>query len=470
MKKLKYLIFTLLLTFVGMSGIKAATTDFSNLTYKIIGINNTSQLGAQLEISGVDFDWENIDYGIYIKNGSSTAPELITDLTMDGVHLLSSATQSVYIDRYLELSGDIYVTMYEEDTTGYVKATETVKIDRPAALALGSRIKAGFASSGDVITVLVPNEIDERRVNYKIGQITDNNILSNIKNGKSTAISDLLNYAKNASNAKTGTLAVGLHDDSIIDSLGLTDKKYYYVYLELDNENGKYYDVEDVWIYQSSVFEDGKKYLLRYGDSGFKWNLEETEWEKFVKNFKENETLNMYEDGVLNIEYDSEKMVITVTDGENQYVTQFNYNNGIVSYQYSDSKTEGELFVDSIMQSIALQEFAKKFNYDLEKMSKYLEENKELTLSKNGIEYELAKFNIDESAEGSSVTIDGEYLKTLKFDLINGLLNYTEEDAEATVKNPVTGLFVGLGVVGFISVLSAGLYLLIRKKNAFPKA
>lgn len=485
MKKLKYLIFTLLLTFVGMSGIKAAPADFSNVKLKVEGINEYSQGSAYIRIYDAVLDETKDDYAALITKDNTNIPDSIED----GFSLeYYSSIQDLYIDedttiknaaidstdyqKAAEKFGNVYVTFYEHESgSKYNKISETILVEKPANLKLSKRVKIYlFEDSTSFYLQTINNISTKRQITYKIGEVTDKTILQKIKNGSYAGLEELLAFGKKDTKAvSTNTVELKSGLPAAFEQSDLIEGHYYYAYLEVDSENGAYLPVEDVNLYQA-LKTNGELWLCDVNDDNFVWNLEETEWEKFVKNFMENEMLDLYEEGALNIEYDSEKMVVTITDGEDKYITQFNYDNGIVSYEYSDTKTEGELFTDSIMQSIVLQEFAKRFNYDLEKMSKYLEANQNLTVEKNGIEYELAKFNISESDGAASGTISGEYFKTLKFDLINGLLNYTEKDVEPTVKNPVTGLYVGLGVVGFISVLSAGLYLLMRKKNVFPKA
>ena len=61
------------------------------------------------------------------------------------------------------------------------------------------------------------------------------------------------------------------------------------------------------------------------------------------------------------------------------------------------------------------------------------------------------------------VIAENETTKTYTFTI-------TRKDVEKVVENPKTGLFIGIGTVSFIGIISAGLYFLLKKKNAFPKA
>ena len=63
--------------------------------------------------------------------------------------------------------------------------------------------------------------------------------------------------------------------NAIINLNGLENKEYYYLYIKLDDENGKYISNEAVTLAQANVSLDVNKWTLRfYGTSDFKW----TEW------------------------------------------------------------------------------------------------------------------------------------------------------------------------------------------------
>lgn len=54
----------------------------------------------------------------------------------------------------------------------------------------------------------------------------------------------------------------------------IDNNKYYYLYVKLDDENGKYYPVEATTIALGSKSDNGKEfYLFFLGDKDFKWNL-----------------------------------------------------------------------------------------------------------------------------------------------------------------------------------------------------
>lgn len=73
------------------------------------------------------------------------------------------------------------------------------------------------------------------------------------------------------------------------------------------------------------------------------------------------------------------------------------------------------------------------------------------------------ELKVGENKLGIVVIAENETSKTYTFTI-------TRKDVEKMVENPKTGLFIGVGTVGFVGIISAGLYFLLKKKNAFPKA
>ncbi|MEI3393582.1 MAG: Ig-like domain-containing protein [Clostridia bacterium] len=184
------------------------------------------------------------------------------------------------ISKYLEKSGDIYVWIYETQIVNNVRQNKCIieaqKIERPALKKIGTRMKCYFLNE-ETSTHLFEayNYENARKINVKIGKVTDKSILRAIKNGETDCLQKLLDYAKNADSIYTGTVPLG-RSESITNKLNLVNDEYYYVYMVLDDENGKYFPVEDVSLYQALTYEkDGKtsKNLFDYLNDNFKWNL-----------------------------------------------------------------------------------------------------------------------------------------------------------------------------------------------------
>ena len=240
--------------------------------------------GNKLKISGLKAD--TADY-IYVASGSAPVVSFDEDGEPKNAEWNSAnASTEGKIAKYLELNKDVYVTIVESqlDSTK-IQNKEIVsgkKIERPALDKVGQRVKSYFFSDNTSIQIFEPTISDGsagtalggRNMKIKIGTITDKNVLRDIKDGKANALTNLLNYAKTAKSIYTGTLPVG-ESKSITSGLGLANNAYYYVYMELDDENGKYYPVEDVSLYQASVIEGQGSMLFDYLSNQFKWNLED---------------------------------------------------------------------------------------------------------------------------------------------------------------------------------------------------
>ena len=72
-----------------------------------------------------------------------------------------------------------------------------------------------------------------------------------------TLIFFAVDYAKNANYMSTGTITTNGLDYNIVNKLNIEKGAYYFVYMVVDNENGKYIDIEDVAIYTESNVKEG---------------------------------------------------------------------------------------------------------------------------------------------------------------------------------------------------------------------
>lgn len=229
-----------------------------------------------LKIIGLKEDGEY--YG-FISN-EKIAPTVPDTGWIENENLPVTNKPGFSISKYLEKSGDIYVWIYETQIVNNVRQNKCIieaqKIERPALKKIGTRMKCYFLNE-ETSTHLFEayNYENARKINVKIGKVTDKSILRAIKNGETDCLQKLLDYAKNADSIYTGTVPLG-RSESITNKLNLVNDEYYYVYMVLDDENGKYFPVEDVSLYQALTYEkDGKtsKNLFDYLNDNFKWNL-----------------------------------------------------------------------------------------------------------------------------------------------------------------------------------------------------
>lgn len=208
-----------------------------------------------LKVTGLKEDGKY--YG-FISNGK-IAPTVPDTGWIENENLPVTNKPGFSISKYLEKSGDIYVWIYETQIVNNVRQNKCIieaqKIERPALKKIGTRMKCYFLNE-ETSTHLFEayNYENARKINVKIGKVTDKSILRAIKNGETDCLQKLLDYAKNADSIYTGTVPLG-RSESITNKLNLVNDEYYYVYMVLDDENGKYFPVEDVSLYQALTYE-----------------------------------------------------------------------------------------------------------------------------------------------------------------------------------------------------------------------
>lgn len=251
-------------------------TDVTNCKILLTNGENIHNYGYKVKIEGLDLKQEN-QYYCFITT-TKKQPELVLD-SMGFVTNSTSALLDIQMDKYLEINEDIYYWICEQQKnydTGKMEQKfiiEAMKIERPKQNELGNRIIGHFSSNKTNTYLYAPHNGDIiRNVNVKIGKVTDNSILLSIKNGEADSLSKLLTYAKETNSIYKTSVKLG-DSPTITDKFDITDKAYYYVYMELDDENGRYYPVEDVSLYQGFVNETFGKNLHDYLSANFKWNI-----------------------------------------------------------------------------------------------------------------------------------------------------------------------------------------------------
>ena len=270
-------------------------TDFSKAKFELKkdGISN-----ATIEISGVT-PKEKSNYYLLITSNSSK-PSVDANYSKEKLLLLydKDAKKFKSIERekvanYVELNLNLYANVVEEQAT----LTNNVvsfgnKLTRYNESKYSDAFFATFMTSNadQIITNFTHNKSNNRKIQIKVGKITDISILKKIKSKNSTGFEELLSYAKSNSgiynqtndadkddwyaieyNAGLGTT----NGKSVINLKGLEDEEYYFLYIKTDDGNGKYISNEAVTLAQASVY-DGGWGLFFYGSSDFKWSDWET--------------------------------------------------------------------------------------------------------------------------------------------------------------------------------------------------
>lgn len=277
--KISGVILAFLLILLFSVNVYATDEEWTDLSKAKVEVTQTDKrIGGweyTLKVTGVTFkDSKDIMYNVYLKNEDTTPDFSKTEDLAGTLNKEGQADVTVKLNNLFEKSGKIYCWIVETnvDKKGTPYKTEIARLSQHK---LGNRMEGYFFASETMIHMREAISADsERKVNVKVGTITDQTILKSIKNGEANCLQKLLTYAKSASPIYTGSVKLGNGNDSITSKMNLVNEAYYYVYMELDTEGGKYYPVEDVSLYQAGVSGEGRKNLFDYLDENFKWNLE----------------------------------------------------------------------------------------------------------------------------------------------------------------------------------------------------
>ena len=122
-----------------------------------------------------------------------------------------------------------------------------------------------------------PSAVENRKFKIKIGKVTDNAILQKIHNGDYSGITELLTYAKNNNAIYTQDLVTTREnyfstENALFEGNNLLEHKaFYYIYVQFDDENGKYYPIEGVTLGQAWI-SDNYWDLWAYTSENIEWN------------------------------------------------------------------------------------------------------------------------------------------------------------------------------------------------------
>ncbi len=280
-------------------------TDFSNAKYELLFDTN-----VDLKITGVTPIEKNNYY--YIITDNNTKPTITidkyggldTEETVEAEGLICNTDENyIYdrnLDKYVELNQDLYIWIiedvrlgasYTENGENYVShatrfVVEGQKLARPQLPQLNLILKSIFIWGGEGATednsyihFRFPSAVENRKFKLKIGKVTDNSILKKIQNNDYSGITELLQYAKNNQAIYTADLTTTSenyyrNDESLFDGVKLLENKaYYYIYVEFDNENGKYYPIEGITLGQALIGVSKEHWgLYAYTADNFEWN------------------------------------------------------------------------------------------------------------------------------------------------------------------------------------------------------
>lgn len=277
MKKLKLFCVTIFFCILLLSSISFATeennlTDFSNVELELKSTISGNSVSYKLYFNNVTFE-KTHNYSVWVTNSKDDVIEYTS--SNDGA-IIDGVFNN--INKFLERKGDIYITVVEESSEGKEIVLLSKKLERPNQNDIGKRITGSFFTEKSVDKNIIffnePHDSSEgdRNIKVKIGKVEDEKILNNIKANGSSALKELLSYAKNQTGLHTDTLPANTSSNTFLSKIQLENNGYYFIYFEADDENGKYYPVEDVMLAQAKIMQNGQQIqLVNYTDGNFVW-------------------------------------------------------------------------------------------------------------------------------------------------------------------------------------------------------
>lgn len=310
-------------------------TDFSNAKYEL----SFDGIYTKLKITEVTPKEENSYYYIITSNDIKPTVSLSSNgiPNDDSMEFLGYNTEESYmystkdLSKDVELNQNLYLWVVERakleaeyrNEEGYIKdsvkfVVEGKKLTRPE-LQLNLTIKSVILrNTSTYFNFQFPSIVENRKLKIKIGKITDNTILQKIQNNDYSGITSLLTYAKNNNAIYTDDLTMNenrriRHDNILFDGTSLLENEaYYYIYVDFDDENGKYYPVEGITLGQAHIYHDGTWDLFGYTDDGFEWtNLSSTPIETEPETENKEEVDNTIATG--NLPYTGSKTIIIIS-------------------------------------------------------------------------------------------------------------------------------------------------------------
>lgn len=251
MRKLKKILFGMVFGLFFISSVSADTLD--NLNVSLIKKSSTEGGLEQsfLYIQNVDSE---TSYSV-LYSADNNVPNEITDNSVFDTEVYSSSVRDSSLSgidsfgytNYASMYGNVYITLYVYNNSKYEKVSNSILVERPT-IAYGKRMDVGLYSSTNSADVLI-HDIYNRNsnINIKVGEITDESLLENFALSKD--YTGIISFAKNDSNAViTFSGSTSSSFDGKYDSSKIVDDKYYYIYLSIDTENGKYHPLDEIFI------------------------------------------------------------------------------------------------------------------------------------------------------------------------------------------------------------------------------
>lgn len=266
-------------------GANEEVTDFSNAKFEL---KKQGDANAYLEISGIT-PKEDSEYYLFITNDnnkpdvtSTSSGKIWMKYDETSKNLKSVAVED--IEKNIELNQELYATIVEKTKKSDNVVTYGIKLNRFEEEKYYGAFRTTFIAknSTQIVTKFTHAANNNRKMQIKVGKITDNSILQKIKSNNITGFSELLSYAESSSGIYDQTLSADIDSTNIsyndyktgnsaIELNGIENDAYYFLYVKTDDENGKYISNSAVTLGKSYVNDSGWG-ISFYGSSDFEWN------------------------------------------------------------------------------------------------------------------------------------------------------------------------------------------------------
>ena len=235
-------------------------TDFSKA---VVSFSFETDSSITMKISNIK-KLDNHSYYAYIGSGKASISKEDKEATVQFLKVENEDTLKGTLPNKCMALNETFYYAFIDYSQGEEKILATGQIERPELPPIGSRIDAYLYVKGScsIYQHTYSDSSYDRKINYKIGKVNDINILKAFKSNETEGFKQLLDYAKKNPAVTEGTLSVDESNYNPIDDVSLEEKGYYFAYYSMDDENGKYYPLEDVQIYIESL---GTLYHFAYG-------------------------------------------------------------------------------------------------------------------------------------------------------------------------------------------------------------
>ena len=274
---------------IGVFAADEEIADFSKAKFEFV---YSARRNVNIKITDVSIETEKmISYKVALTT-NNVEPNVDDNYTF--LYLMkddNGAIKTNTVENYLELNNEkFYVWVYYADykKTGsekYNLLRGGVELTRKESPKYSDVFASTFIANGKAqILMNVPwYDKTPRKMQIKVGIINDNNTLNKIKNGNVAGMQELLSLAKSTNNTifnktVTSTLRAESYANGYDDNIDITydqlnDGAYYYLYVKLDDENGKYYPVEGVSLAQAKKIDYNRYWSMFFlGDEDFSWS------------------------------------------------------------------------------------------------------------------------------------------------------------------------------------------------------